>query len=106
MGIGRTVKNRCIGAPKGGRVHWLLWSLPAEFKREFTLKFDYSKHNYVFYRNKGNSLYDIFIVEQSSKHYWRMAYVNVEKQKYVFDGDNKTTRLARRMWYIYKIDKL
>lgn len=90
---------------KGGRVHWLLWSLPAEFKREYTLQFNYENHNYTFFRLKGRQLYDVFIVQQTSKHYWRMAYVNVEKQEYKFDGDNKTTRLARRMWYIYKIDE-
>lgn len=99
------MKTNKAGAPKGGRVHWLLWSLPAEFKREYTLHFNYDNHNYTFYRKKGNKLYDIFIVAQTSLHYWRMAYVNVERQEYKFDGDNKTTRLARRMWYIYKIDE-
>lgn len=39
-----------IGAPKGGRVHWLLWCLPPDFKRAYKLYFNYAYHRYCFYR--------------------------------------------------------
>lgn len=96
---------RCVGAPKGGRVHWLLWSLPSEFKNCYILSYDYSKHSYCFYRLSGKKLYDIFIVSHTSKHYYRMTYYNSDTKEIVFDGDIKATRLARRMWYIFKIDQ-
>ena len=96
---------RCVGAPKGGRVHWLLWSLPREFKNSYILAYNYDKHNYCFYRLSGHKLYDIFIISHTSKHYFRMSYFNSETTEILFDGDNKATRLAKRMWYIFKIDQ-
>lgn len=105
--------SRRVGAPKGGYVHWLLWSLPSEFKGAYLYKYqadrreneNYTRHNYIFYRLTGSKLYDVFIVIQSSKHFWRVTYANFEYQEYDFFGDIKTERLARRMWYIYKIDE-
>lgn len=105
--------GRRVGAPKGGYVHWLLWSLPSEFKGAYLYKYqadrreneNYTRHNYIFYRLTGSKLYDVFIVIQSSKHFWRVTYANFEHQEYDFFGDIKTERLARRMWYIYKIDE-
>lgn len=96
--------KRKIGAPKGGRVHWLLWHLPTDFKGAYNLYYDYSVHNYIFVRYSGRLLYDVFIVAQTSKHYWKCTYANVQKQKYEFFGDNTTRRIARRMWYIWRID--
>ena len=105
--------SRKAGAPKGGYVHWLLWCLPAEFKGAYKYRYhaekyefeNYVRHNYVFYRMEGRSLYDVFVVVQTSKHYWHLTYVNVKTQEYEYFGDIKTARIARRMWYIYKIDE-
>lgn len=63
-----------------GRVHWLLWDLSPQFKCYYTLLFDYSKHNYVFYRNYCNNrskrLKEIFIVIRTSKHCFRVTHYN------------------------------
>lgn len=102
-----------VGAPCGGWVHWLLWSLPSEFKGAYLYKYRcekqegeyYARHNYTFYRMNGRKLYDVFVVVQTSRHYWHLTYVNFERQEYEYFGDKKTERIARRMWYIYKIDE-
>lgn len=39
-----------IGAPLGGRVHWLLWCLSPEFKGAYRLYYNYTYHRYLFYR--------------------------------------------------------
>ena len=107
-----SVKRR-IGAPKGGWVHWLLWSLPRDFKGAYAYDFycskhedeNYARHNYTFYRMSGRKLYDIFVIVQTSRHYWHVTYTNMETKEYQYFGDEKTSRIARRMWYIYKIDE-
>ena len=105
--------SRKIGAPPGGWVQWLLWCLPTEFKGAYIYNYQcgkqegeyYARHNYTFYRMNGRKLYDVFIVVQTSRHYWHLTYANFERQEYTYFGDNKTARIARRMWYIYKIDE-
>ena len=100
------------GAPRGGYVHWLLWSLPSEFKGAYRYEFYaqriedecYVRHNYVFYRMQGRRLYDVFVVVQTSEHYWHVTYSNLFYGDFEYFGDKKTSRLARRMWFIYKID--
>lgn len=105
--------ERKKGAPPGGWVHWLLWSLPREFKGAYLYEFHaskqenetYARHNYTFYRMNGKKLYDCFVIVQTSRHYWHVTYTNMETKKYEYFGDEKTARIARRMWYIYKIDE-
>ena len=92
------------GAPKGGRVHWLLWHLPSWFKNYYMLSYSYDKHNYVFYRLNNRRLIDVFIVYQSSLHYWRMAYVNLEKQHYESFGYHSTRLIAEKMVELYYIN--
>ncbi len=107
------MKNRKVGAPKGGYVHWLLWSLPAEFKGAYLYKFNteqreeenYVRHHYIFYRLSGRKLHDVFVVVQTSRHYWHLTYANFSRGEYEYFGDEKTARIARRMWYIYQIDR-
>lgn len=89
------------GAPKGGRVHWLLWHLPSKFKGAYKYVYNYASHNYIFYRNDGRSLYDVFIVVQTSKHYWHVTYCNVKEQKYEYFGYRNTLVIAEFMWEIY-----
>ena len=94
--------KRKVGAPKGGRVHWLLWHLPAEFKGKYELYYDYKKHNYTFARHSGRKLYDVFIVKQTSKHWWRCMYVNLETQKYECFGYRNTRIIAEYMVELYR----
>ncbi len=100
------MNNRKSGAPKGGRVHWLLWNLSPEFKNAYRLYYDYDEHNYVFERRNGRKLYDVFIVKQTSIHYWRMMYANVEKQKYECFGYQTTRILAEFMMEMYLENKI
>ncbi len=96
------MKKRGVGAPKGGRVHWLLHSLPFAFKASYILSYDYSRHNYVFYRMHGRRLFDVFIVHQTSKHYWRMSYCCLFTQYYEFFGYHKTLVLAEKMCELWR----
>lgn len=103
-----------IGAPKGGFVHWLVLSLPADFKKAYLfdhkvvkhIEKNYNEHHYVFYRLQGRKLYDIFVIVQTSEHYWHVTYYNARQGKYDYFGDKKTSRLARRMWFLYEIDRI
>lgn len=90
------------GAPKGGRVHWLLWNLPTEFKRAYKLYYNYKKHNYVFMRYKYKNLIDVFIIKQSSQHWWRVMYAHPEKQVYEYFGFRSTRIIAEIMFELYK----
>lgn len=95
---------RKVGAPRGGWVQWLLWHLPSAFKGAYLYYFDtrknggkYAKHNYVFYRLEGRKLYDIFVVVQTSRHYWHCTYCNVKTQKYEYFGYRNTRIIAEFM---------
>lgn len=70
------MKNNKIGAPCGGRVHWLLWNLTSEFKNKYILYYDYLYHKYLFYRMIGHSLYDMFSIVRTSKRCFRVMYWN------------------------------
>lgn len=71
------------GAPKGGRVHWLIYRLSVNFKRKYFTNYDYAKHSYLFLRNLGGvSLKklrrsDMFIVVRTSKLCWRVVSHNM-----------------------------
>ena len=94
--------SRKAGAPKGGRVHWLLWHLPRDFCGAYEIYYDYAKHNYTFARHDGRKLYDVFIVKQTSTHYWRVMYVNVAKQEYECFGYRNTRILAEYMYELFQ----
>ena len=94
-----------IGAPKGGRVHWVLWELSGKFKNAYHLEYNYTYHRYVFYRLNGRSLHDIFIVSRTSKKYFRGVYVNVTNQRYDFFGAYSPADIARKIENIYFEEK-
>jgi hypothetical protein len=99
----KTYPKRKVGAPKGGRVHWLLWNLKAEFKRAYNCSYNYANHNYTFYRmTEKKQLCDIFIIKQTCESCWRCAYVNLQTHEYEFFSCPKSKHLALRMWLIYK----
>lgn len=97
--------KRKVGAPKGGRVHWILHALPTEFKGAYIYEYQYKYHRYVFYRLSGRKLYDVFIVLRTSKHYFRAVYCNVERQEYEFFGHYSPERIAEKMYDLYLLDK-
>lgn len=79
-----------------GRVHWLLWHLPADFKKAYTLSFNYEYHNYTFVRYTGRKVLDCFIIMQTSRHYWQAMYVNAETQHYEHFGYRNTARMLKK----------
>ena len=97
--------DRKAGAPKGGRVHWLILNLPSEFKGKYLLAYQYRFHQYTFYRMNGRRLHDCFIVKRTSKKYFRAVYVNVTHNKIEFFGHKKSEVIAEKMVKFYKEDK-
>ncbi len=71
------------GAPKGGRVHWLLHRLSFDFRHKYYRSYDYLKHSYFFLRNydgfsmKHLRMSDVFIVTRTSKLCWRVSSCNI-----------------------------
>lgn len=94
--------SKQVGAPKGGRVHWLLYHLPGEFKNAYTLQYNYARHNYLFVRYSGRKVYDVFIVKQTSRHYWRMMYCCSEKDIFECFGYKNTRMVAEIMYELFK----
>lgn len=93
-------EKRGVGAPKGGRVHWLLWNLTPEFKGKYTLHFDYRYHNYVFLRYDKRKLRDIFIVMRTSIHRWKCVYFNVHCLAFERCSTRKSDDMARCLMLI------
>ena len=86
--------SKGIGAPKGGRVHWLLWELGSSFKGAYKLYFDYAWHKYVFYRTEKQTLVDVFIVMQTSRHCWRCMYSNTKTNDFDVFSCTQTRDMA------------
>ena len=94
--------SKGIGAPKGGRVHWLLWELGSSFKGAYKLYFDYAWHKYVFYRMEKRTLLDVFIVMQTSRHCWRCMYSNTKTNDFDVFSCTQTRDMALHMWLLWK----
>ena len=88
------------GAPKGGRVHWLLWNLTPDFKGKYVLHYDYKYNNYVFLRYRKRKLYDIFIVMRTSVHGWRCMYFNAYCLAFERCSTRKSNDMARCLMLI------
>lgn len=94
-----------IGAPKGGRVHWLLWCLPPDFKRAYKLYFNYAYHRYCFYRLEKHEIIDVFIVNRTSAHCWRVMYVNTKTGDFQYFSNKYSRHIALRMWTAWQINE-
>lgn len=101
------IMNR-VGAPEGGRVHWLLWALRGEFMKTYTCDFNYMFHNYRFVRYKEyrlSKVIDEFIVIRTSKKCWRVMYYNHEKQIFKYLSADTYRECASRILEIYTQNK-
>ena len=102
----KTMSNeQGIGAPKGGRVHWLLWCLPPDFKRVYKLYFNYAYHRYCFYRLEKHEIIDVFIVNRTSAHCWRVMYVNTKTGDFQYFSNKYSRHIALRMWTAWQINE-
>lgn len=84
------------------RVHWLLLSLPLDFLRSYNLFYDYDRHNYCFYRRKGYSLFDCFVIVRSSSKCWRLTYVNSKTKNILYFSFRSCREVIDKMYYLYK----
>lgn len=84
------------------RVHWLLFNLPLEFKNAYRLRYDYYSHNYFFYRNKGYSVKDCFIVIRSSDKCFKVMYVNTLFNKFVSFSSRSSKRCSKIMYNLFQ----
>lgn len=67
---------RKVGAPPGGRVHWLLDRLNPEIFKAYRLQYKGQYHNYRLYRQRRWETLDEFIIVRTSKHCFRITYFN------------------------------
>lgn len=88
------------------RVHWLLWHLPADFKKAYTLSFNYEYHHYTFVRYSGRRLLDVFIIMQTSRHYWQVMYTNTQTNRFEHFGYRNTRIIAQKMIEIYESSRV
>lgn len=89
------MSNR-VGAPLGGRVHWLLLNLSGNFKVNHTLSYDYKSHCYTFYRNisqRNKSIIDVYIIIRTSKRCFKLMYNNLMQDIYITKSF-KTSKLC------------
>ena len=100
-----------IGAPKGGRVHWMLENLSKEFRQAYCINYNYSchtnEHNYLFARYSGRALYDVFIIKQTSKHFWRAMYCCPSFNAYEIYSARSTAKIAvwmELLWETYTLN--
>jgi hypothetical protein len=92
------------GAPKGGRVHWLLSSLPSDFVKAYDVVYNYKYHNYRFVRyaeNRVRYVIDEFIVIRTSKRCWRVSYFNRVTAEFKYFSCDTYLYVAAKMYEIY-----
>ncbi len=100
MGTGK------VGAPLGGRVHWLLWHLSAEFKRAYKLSFDYEYHNYHFVRHEDGNIrklpIDEYIVIRTSRRCFRCMYFNYNNNYFEYFSEKTSFAMAEHLLKLFR----
>lgn len=91
-----------VGAPLGGRVHWLLWHLGKDFKRAYKLRFDYEYHNYHFTRYAARTPIDEYIIIRTSRRCFRCMYFNYENEYFEYFSEKTSKEMAQHMERLYK----
>lgn len=87
-----------VGAPAGGRVHWLIMFLPREFKLTYKLRFDYEYHNYHFSRCEGSRTpKDEFIIIRTSRSCFRCMYFNYENNYFEYFSEDTAREMAEHI---------
>lgn len=94
--------TRKIGAPEGGRVHWLLWHLSQQFKKTYRLRFDYEYHNYHFTRYEKQTPIDEFIVIRTSRRCFRCMYYNFGYDYFEYFSEATSKDMAAHMERLFE----
>lgn len=95
-------KKERIGAPMGGRVHWLLLFLSKRFLNAYRLRFDYEYHNYYFSRYDGRTVRDEFIVVRTSRSCFRVMYFNHVNTYFEYFSEPTAKRTAEHMEELFE----
>lgn len=98
------MSNR-VGAPLGGRVHWLLLNLSGKFKTKYDVSYNYKTHCYTFYRYVGMSrkICDTFIVIRTSKRCFKLMYTNLTLDVYIYKSFRTSKQCAVFMDKVYDL---
>lgn len=89
-----------VGAPKGGRVHWLLINLPLYVKKNYYVNYNYPYHDYCIHRKcKKISTYnfaymDLYVVKRTSRKCWRLMAFNMETAQTIYRTFSKSAEVA------------
>lgn len=94
---------RKVGAPAGGRVHWLLWNLPPRLSTVYRVHMDYLYHNYLFIRqlDRRRMPRDLFIVVRTSRKCWRCMYFHFEYNYFEYFSERTSKKLVAHMERVY-----
>lgn len=91
-----------VGAPPGGRVHWLLMFLSKAFKLTYKLNFDYEYHNYHFTRYNERTPVDEFNVIRTSRNCFRVMYFNFETLYFEYFSEPTARECAEHIELLYQ----
>lgn len=84
-----------IGAPKGGRVHWLLISLKSYvWNYGYDVSFDYSEKDYCLSRKVKNTIRAVFIIKKTSNNAYRLTYHNFSTKKTLYKSFKSAKKCA------------
>lgn len=91
-----------VGAPPGGRVHWLLLHLGRDFKRAYKLRFDYEYHNYHFTRYDARTPIDEYIIIRTSRRCFRCMYFNYRNNYFEYFSEQTSKAMAEHMERLFR----
>ena len=89
-----------VGAPKGGRVHWLLLNLSDYTWHNYWVYYDYPTHDYLIARKVHHmslrtfNFMDIYIVKRTSRKCWRLMAFNMDTAQTVYRTFRKSCEVA------------
>lgn len=84
-----------IGAPKGGRVHYLLLSLkPYVWNYGYAVSFKYENKDYCLVRKIKNTARAVFIIKKTSRSTYRLTYHNFLTKKTLYKSFNSAKKCA------------
>ncbi len=92
-----------VGAPKGGRVHWVLLQSSKYIRQNYDVIYDYDNHNYFFKRKRKccdeKHTEDYFTVTRTSDVCFRCMYVSLKSGEIEYQSFEKSVLLDRYMHY-------
>lgn len=94
-----------VGAPKGGRVHWLQYELSGEFFQNYKFYNNYNYHDYRFVLYRFRTMVDEFLVVRTSKRCYRVIYYNADYNYFLYFSARDFKTCAAKIKGLYNIFK-